>query len=104
MSQVPGEESVRLQAVVRGRVQGVGFRDYVQTRAGNLRLTGFVRNLADGRSVEVVAEGTRASLGILLAQLRNGPRGAQVDAVEAEWSAATGEYSDFGATYRGTFR
>ena len=46
-----------LRAVIRGRVQGVGCRDYCRTRARALGLSGSVRNLPDGRSVEVIAEG-----------------------------------------------
>jgi len=88
-----------LRAVVRGRVQGVGFRDYVLTRAGYLRLSGYVRNLPDGRSVEVVAEGPRAELEQLLAYLREGPRLARVDAVDADWGEPTGAYDGFGVGY-----
>jgi len=90
---------VALRAVVRGRVQGVGFRDYVLTRAGYLRLSGYVRNLPDGRSVEVVAEGPRAELEQLLAYLREGPRLARVDAVDADWGEPTGAYDGFGVGY-----
>ncbi len=91
-----GESLVALRAVVRGRVQGIGFRDYVLNRAGFLGLSGYVRNLADGRSVEVVAEGTRSDLEQLLDYLREGPRMSRIDAVDAEWREATGAYDGFG--------
>ncbi len=95
-----GEEDVAsLRAVVRGRVQGVGFRDYVYTRARFLRLDGYVRNLPDGRSLEVLAEGPRSTLEQLLAYLRDGPRLARVDAVETEWHEPTGSYQDFGVAF-----
>jgi len=54
---MPDQRPASLHATVRGRVQGVGFREFVLTRARALGLTGAARNLLDGRSVEVVAEG-----------------------------------------------
>jgi acylphosphatase len=62
-----------LRAVVYGRVQGVGFRFFVQDEAAKLGLTGYARNLSNGRSVEVVAEGPTPALDRLLASLRRGP-------------------------------
>jgi acylphosphatase len=88
-----------LRAVVRGRVQGVNFRDYVLTRARFLRLAGCVRNLPGGRSVEVVAEGPRPDLERLVEYLHQGPRMSRVDAVDVEWGEASGGYSHFGVAY-----
>ena len=88
-----------LHAAVRGRVQGVGFRDYVYTRARFLQLNGYVRNLPDGRSLEVVAEGPRSDLDQLLSYLRDGPRMSRVDAVDVHWGEASGSYRDFGVAY-----
>jgi acylphosphatase len=88
-----------IRAVVNGRVQGVGFRDYVENRARFLRLAGLVRNMPDGRAVEVIAEGPRESLEKLIEHLREGPRMSRVDGVEVEWREATGEYRDFGTAY-----
>ncbi len=88
-----------LRAVVRGRVQGIGFRDYVLTRARFLGLSGYVRNLPDYRSLEIVAEGDRRDLEQLLTYLREGPRGSRVDGVETEWGEHTGDYSGFGVGY-----
>jgi acylphosphatase len=67
--------------VVRGRVQGVGFRWFVEREAHLLALSGWVRNNADG-SVEVLAQGTRHQLLGLRSRLRQGPRAARVDDVE----------------------
>ena len=67
--------------IVRGRVQGVGFRWFVEAEAHQLGLAGWVRNNADG-SVEVLAMGTRDQLTGLGSRLREGPRAARVDAVE----------------------
>ena len=88
-----------LRAIVRGRVQGVGFRDYVQTRARLLGITGYVRNLSDGRSVEVVAEGPRHDLERLVDDLRRGLSSAHITAVDTDWHTPTGAHSDFRATY-----
>ena len=67
--------------IVRGRVQGVGFRFFVQDQAQKLGLTGWVRNNPDG-AVEVVASGSAEQLAALHAKLRTGPRAARVDDVE----------------------
>ena len=84
----------RLEAVIHGRVQGVGFRVFVARRARNLGLTGWVANESSGR-VRSVAEGPRASLEALLDQLRDGPPGASVERVDATWSPAMGSFSEF---------
>lgn len=88
----------RLQAVARGRVQGVGFRQFVLQRAVELGLAGYVRNHWD-RSVEVVAEGERATLEQLLEALRRGPRVANVAGVDTLWMAASGEFDGFEIRY-----
>lgn len=66
---------------MRGRVQGVGFRAFVQRHGRALGLVGWARNLPDG-SVEVVAEGAPESLALLRDYLEQGPRWAVVRAVE----------------------
>jgi acylphosphatase len=67
--------------VVRGRVQGVGFRWFVEREAHMLGVAGWVRNNSDG-SVEVLAIGSRDQLSGLRSRLRQGPRAARVDDVE----------------------
>jgi acylphosphatase len=67
--------------IVRGRVQGVGFRWFVEREAHILGIAGWVRNNADS-SVEILAMGTRDQLTALRSRLREGPRAARVDAVE----------------------
>ncbi|HTE18173.1 MAG TPA: acylphosphatase [Armatimonadota bacterium] len=84
----------RLVARVSGRVQGVGFRQFVRHEAEQHALTGAVRNREDG-SVEVVAEGTEASLGALLAALARGPVLARVERIESRSTEATGEFARF---------
>ena len=66
--------------LISGRVQGVGFRWYVEREAATLGIAGWVRNREDGR-VEVMATGTRQQLSGLHARLREGPRAARVDEV-----------------------
>ena len=89
------DETQTLRAIVRGRVQGVGFRYFVQERAVALGLSGFARNMSNGRSVEVVAEGPLPALESLLEALRRGPALAYVEGVDVSWAAATGEYEGF---------
>ena len=67
-----------LHFLIQGRVQGVGFRWYVQREAGELDLRGWVRNTEEGE-VEVVASGSAEDLAELRASLRRGPRGSRVD-------------------------
>lgn len=84
----------RLEAVVAGRVQGVGYRVFVLHRARDLGLVGWVANEPDG-SVRCVAEGARTALANLLSALRVGPRGAGVRGVNETWSSPTGSFSRF---------
>ena len=88
------ETTVRLKATVTGLVQGVNFRWFIQRRASELELTGYVRNQASG-SVEFVAEGSRASLERLLDAARVGPPSASVENVQAEWNSPKQEFGRF---------
>ena len=84
----------RLHAVVHGDVQGVGFRYFVQRKAEQLGLTGWVRNNDDG-TVELVAEGEHDQLEQLKRVLLEGPRMSRVDRVETKWSSGTGGLRGF---------
>ncbi len=88
-------ESGRFHATISGRVQGVGYRDFVSATAARLGCTGFVRNLVDRRTVEVVAEGAPDSLRDLIAALRRGPVGARVERVAVLWDRPSGEFDRF---------
>lgn len=79
--------------VVRGRVQGVGYRFFAERAASELGLKGYVRNLPDGR-VEVYAAGDDQSLDQLGEQLREGPRAARVEGVD-EQDAPLRKYKNF---------
>jgi len=72
---------MRCHVVVRGRVQGVGFRWFVREEARRLNVAGWVRNRADG-CVEVAAEGTNDSIDALRRALEEGPPGATVASVD----------------------
>lgn len=98
MTESGGETSVRAHIVVRGRVQGVGYRAFSVRVGARHGLLGGVRNLDDGR-VELDVEGTRAAIEALLNELKIGPPGAQVTGVEAEWKPATGRFSGFTIWY-----
>lgn len=87
-------QNYRLHVRVEGQVQGVGFRYFVMGEAGNLGLTGWVRNRFDG-SVEVIAEGERDKLIQLKNALQRGPRSSVVSAVHEEWLEGTGEFPGF---------
>lgn len=86
--------TARLHAMVEGRVQGVGYRQFVFEIASMLNLKGWVRNRRDG-SVEVLAEGPRDMLEKLVAALQRGPRMAYVTGVNPQWLPATGEFTSF---------
>jgi acylphosphatase len=86
--------AVRLDATVRGRVQGVGYRVFALREGMALGLDGFVANLADG-GVRVVAEGRRSDLDALIARLEEGPPAGWVDAVHARFEPARGIGSGF---------
>jgi acylphosphatase len=87
-------ESERLHVVIRGEVQGVGFRFFLLRRARSSELHGWVRNRDDG-TVELVAEGRRTDLDQLLAAARTGPQLADVAEVDVEWGPAAGGLGAF---------
>ena len=86
---------VRLEAVIRGRVQGVGYRYFAWAEGRALDLQGWVANESDG-TVHCVAEGSRDDLEALLGRLEAGPAGAIVEAVTVTWGDASGSLGPFG--------
>ena len=79
---------------IEGRVQGVGYRAFAQREAISLRLTGFARNLRDGR-VEVLVQGEKSAVEAFISRLQEGPRLAAVlDVVVVERALGT-EYVSF---------
>jgi acylphosphatase len=84
----------RLSLRVFGRVQGVGFRFFIEREAKGLGLSGWVRNMPDG-SVEVEAEGERARLEALVGRAREGPPLSRVTRVDETWDEGAPRHADF---------
>ena len=88
----------RMQVFFSGTVQGVGFRFTAERLARRFPVTGFVRNLEDGR-VEVMAEGDEGILTGFLTAIRESGMKDYIRDVEAHWSKAEGVFKHFGITY-----
>ena len=84
----------RAHVFVSGRVQGVFFRTETQDEARRQGVTGWVRNVPDGR-VEAVFEGERDKVETLIEFCRKGPPGARVTNIEVTWENYRGDYRDF---------
>ena len=89
-----GRDLVRVRVFAGGRVQGVAYRFYAEKYAARLDITGWVRNLEDGR-VEVLAEGSAEQIEAFLERLKEGPSLARVDSFEVRRESSTGEFLDF---------
>jgi acylphosphatase len=87
-----GTDAVTLRLVIRGRVQGVGFRYALADEARERNLHGWVRNRRDG-SVEAIVAGPANEVDAIVAWSRRGPAAASVSGVEA--SPAEGEFAGF---------
>jgi acylphosphatase len=90
-------EPIRRRLLVSGQVQGVGFRYTTQRVAARFDVTGFVKNLPDGR-VELVAEGTGAELDRFVEAVRDAMAG-HIQRVESSESDASAEFADFGIAF-----
>jgi acylphosphatase len=87
-------EQVRAHVWVTGRVQGVGFRAFVQQSGAQIGVIGWVRNVGWNR-VEAVAEGGRDQVERFIEAMQRGPRAARVDETKVEWETPTGEFRAF---------
>ena len=92
------DKNIRVHVYISGRVQGVSFRWYTQRKAQSLALTGWVRNLWDGR-VEAVFEGPEAAVREAVAWCHRGERPAHVEDVEVSYKDPTGEFRGFRITW-----
>ena len=88
------DEIVRVHVWVQGRVQAVGFRAFVQQKAMQIGVTGWVRNVGYD-TVEAMAEGTKEQIEGFLQMVKRGPLGSRVDESREEWEQVTGEFEAF---------
>lgn len=88
----------RIRVFISGRVQGVFFRAAARRAAADLNLTGWVRNMEDGR-VEAVFEGTDANVAKMLTWCKTGPPAAVVKNIEINEENYTGDFPDFSIKY-----
>ena len=88
----------RVHVFYAGRVQGVGFRATAGETARHVRVSGWVKNLRDGR-VELVAEGEEKSLAKFLNELRSGPMHNFIQNIEITWEMSLEELKDFDIRY-----
>ncbi len=91
-------ELARAHLLISGRVQGVFYRAHTRDEARKRGLTGWVRNLPDGR-VAAVVEGERAKIESLISWCRQGPPYAYVDEVLVDWQPYQGEFLEFRIAY-----
>jgi acylphosphatase len=90
----PESELVRVHIWVRGRVQGVGFRAYVQQAGAMFGLTGWVRNIG-WSELETLAEGPRPQVEQFVEAVKRGPSVSRVDEARVEWERPMGEFRSF---------
>ncbi|AOP32821.1 acylphosphatase [Leptospira tipperaryensis] len=88
------KNNVRAKILVRGKVQGVGFRYYILQRAQECRLSGFTQNLPGGE-VETVVEGDKMFIEDLYKAIQRGPTGSEVKEAVITWDVAKGTYRTF---------
>ncbi len=91
-----GDSIVRAHVWVKGHVQGVGFRAYVEYGARQIGdLTGWVRNVGYD-TVEAVVEGERPDVDLFIQMMKDGPSASHVDESRVEWETPTSEFQQFG--------
>ena len=90
---------VRIHLLVHGRVQGVFFRANMKRVAEENNVTGWVRNLPDGRTVEAVLEGEREAVERVVCWALHGPPAARVEALEVKFEEYRGEFSEMSIRY-----
>lgn len=92
------ENQGRVHLLVSGRVQGVYFREHTRRKASELALSGWVKNLPDGR-VEIVAEGNKEDVKKLIEFAEKGSLFARVSGLEIEWEDYEGDFRNFKVRY-----
>ena len=91
-------EKVRAHLHISGLVQGVFFRDGAREKAEELEITGWVRNLPNGR-VEIIAEGEKEKVEKFIEWAEEGPSTARIDDLEVEWQEYVGKFGSFEIRY-----
>lgn len=91
-------EKIKAHLFVSGLVQGVFFRDNTRLKAEELGVTGWVRNLSDGR-VEIMAEGEKEKVEELVEWVKKGSSAARVDNLDVEWQEYVEEFASFEIRY-----
>jgi acylphosphatase len=94
----PATPTIAAEILVEGRVQGVGYRNFVQRKAAQLGLSGYVMNLKDG-NVRIRVEGGRDAIDGLARALTKGPPLARVDNLAVTWRPPTGRFTAFVVRY-----
>lgn len=92
------QKKIRVHIIISGIVQGVNFRYYTRETARRLNLTGWVKNLPDGK-VETIAEGDEKAIDEFIEWCRKGPKSARVESIEAKKGKYIGEFHDFKIDY-----
>ena len=98
MNDPASDELVRAKLLITGHVQGVGYRAFARHAASRRGLVGGVKNLDDG-GVEAEVEGMRSVVEAMIRELKIGPPGARVQAVQVEWVPASGRFTGFHIWY-----
>ena len=80
--------------IIKGKVQGVGYRYFTLKKAQELHIIGWVKNQSDG-TVALFGQGNKRNLELLIAILKQGPSFSKVDEVIVNWEHAHAEYTDF---------
>ncbi len=93
---MPPSRRRQVVALAKGRVQGVGYRAFCAHEATRMGITGYAKNLPDGR-VEVVAEGDESTLRQFVERLREGPSTGRVTDVAFRWETPTDAFQGFEA-------
>ena len=92
---MPSDE---IEAIIKGRVQGVGLRDYAQRHAQELELVGAIRNMPNG-TVFLIAQGSEDNLKRFVEYLHEGSVLAEVKEVSVKWFSPLREFDDFNIVY-----
>lgn len=91
-------DEIRARVLISGRVQGVFFREKTRSMAKKIGVTGWVKNLSDGR-VEAVFEGSKKSVEKIVNWTKRGPILAKIEGIDIEWQEYKGEFVDFEIRY-----